>query len=372
MNNPATPQSAAEIPSPITTPGGRVAAGTSPYPPIIINPPRSMFSRFFGWLGWMMFLLCALVLYSTLSRFADYFDTTGGITEKYHSGAKLGTDKIAIITLDGPILDGDGFVKKQIDRVRDDDTVRGVVLRIDSPGGTVTGSDFIYHHLKKLRAEKIEKYGSFPMVVSMGGMAASGGYYVAMAVEGQENSIFAEPTTTTGSIGVIIPHYDLTGLMEEYGVKDDSIKTHDRKQMLSMTKKLSEEDRAILQAYIGESFTRFKDIVKDGRPKFQNDEAALDKLATGEVFTASQAKQSGLIDEIGFIEEAIDRVKELGNLDSDSVRVVQFEAPASLFDFPSLIQAPGTHIDLGTLFDLSSPKAYYLATSLPALVKSRN
>ncbi len=125
-------------------------------------------------------------------------------------------------------MEGDGFVKRQIDRVRKDAQVKAVVVRIDSPGGTVTGSDYIYHHLKKLREDR-----SLPLVVSMGSIAASGGYYIAMAVGDQEKSIFAEPTTTTGSIGVIVPHYDLSGLMARYDVRDDSISSHPRKQILS-------------------------------------------------------------------------------------------------------------------------------------------
>ena len=104
----------------------------------------------------------------------------------------------------------ESFAKKQIDQVRDDNHVKAVVLRVDSPGGTVTGSDYIYHHLKKLAEER-----QIPMVVSMGSVAASGGYYVAMAAGEKENTIYAEPTTWTGSIGVIIPHYDLTGLLEK-------------------------------------------------------------------------------------------------------------------------------------------------------------
>ncbi len=369
MDKPTNPLPASEIPSPITSNIARTEQ--VPAAPIVIQQSRSAFSRLLSWVGWTGFIFCGILLYGLLSQLSDYFDLTGGIAEKYHSGAKFSSDKIAIISVDGTILDGDGFVKKQIDRVREDDQVKAVVLRIDSPGGTVTGSDYIYHHLKKLREEKIEKHGDFPMIVSMGSMAASGGYYIAMAVGDQEKSIYAEPTTTTGSIGVIIPHYDVTGLMEKYGVKDDSIPTHPRKQMLSMTRPLTEEHREILKAYIGESFDRFKDIIKQGRPHFQKDSDALNQLATGEVFTANQAKKHGLIDEIGFIEAAIDRALELASLDKENTRVVEFHEPNKLFDL-GFVQAPSGHIsiDLGRLIDLSSPKAYYLSTSLPALAAS--
>ena len=115
--------------------------------------------------------------------------------------------KIAIIDVAGAIMEGEGFVKRQIDaRAGRHRASSAVVLRVNSPGGTVTGSDYIYHHLRELVDER-----KLPMVVSMGSICASGGYYVAMAVGDEPDAIFAEPTTWTGSIGVIIPHYDLSG-----------------------------------------------------------------------------------------------------------------------------------------------------------------
>ncbi|MCH8923990.1 MAG: signal peptide peptidase SppA, partial [Planctomycetes bacterium] len=220
----------------------------------------------------------------------------------------LGADsKIAIITIDGAILSAEGHVKHQIDRVRQDKNVKAVVLRINSPGGTVTASDYLYHHLVELRKEK-----DIPIVVSMGGVCASGGYYIAMAVGDGEKVIYAEPTTWTGSIGVIIPHYNISGLMKKYGVEDDSIASHPLKETGSMTKEMSPEQRAILQELVQISFEGFKDIVKQGRPKLDDTQqdadglTDMDKVATGQVFTAEQAVDRGLVDEIGFIEKAID------------------------------------------------------------------
>jgi len=155
--------------------------------------------------------------------------------------------------------------------------------------------------------------------------------------------------------------------MERFDVKDDSIASHPRKQMLAMTRPVPDEHRALIQEYIDESFGRFKDIVKRGRPKFREDEAALDELATGEIFSATKAKENGLVDEIGFIEEAIDRVIELAGLDKDDTHVVRYLAPASLFEIPGLAGASSRDSQLSTLVELSTPKAYYLATSLPPL-----
>ncbi len=298
----------------------------------------------------------------------NYYDVSGGIKERYHSRSRTARDKIAIISVKGLIVDGHGFVKHQIDRVRADPKVKAIVLYVDSPGGTVTGADYIYHYLTKLRKER-----SLPMVVSMGSLATSGGYYVSMAVGDESDAIFAEPTTTTGSIGVIMPHYDLSGLLEKLAIKDDSIVSHPRKELLSMTRPLTAADRKIVQDYINESFDRFKMIVKSGRPllkKANPDDQLLDPktkrdLATGEIFTASQAKKYGLVDRIGFLEDAIDRAIELAGLDPAKVRVVEYRPVVSLGSLLGFGQAKPAGITFEQLLDWSAPRAYYLATTLP-------
>jgi len=319
--------------------------------------------------GWTGFILCAFSLMSYFGAETDYFDTSEGVTEQFHSRSQVAQDKIAIIAVSGVIMEGDGFVKRQIDRIRADDAVKAVVLRIDTPGGTVTGSDYIFHHLVKLREEK-----KIPLVVSMGSMATSGGYYIAMAVGDQDKTIFAEPTTTTGSIGVIIPHYDFSGFLERWNIKDDSIASHERKQMLSMTRELAPEHRLLIQEYIDESFLRFKQIVKQGRPVFRDgtdditDKATGTDLATGEMFSAQKAKKYQLVDEIGFLDEALDRAAALANLEPASVRIVQYQKPVSLLNITGLAQQQAIGNRLQTLLELSAPRAYYLTTSLPALI----
>ena len=344
-------------------------------PTIVLHQPNG-WDRFVSRLGWILFLLTAvalvlcvtigvIMLFVSAARTAEYYENTGDITEKYVSGSKVGSDKVAIISIEGLIMEGHGFVKHQIDRVREDSSVKAVVVRVDSPGGTVTGSDYIYHHLTKLREER-----EIPVVVSMGAIAASGGYYVSMAVGDQEKSIYAEPTTTTGSIGVIVPHYDVSGLMKDYDVKDDSIASHPRKQMLSMTREMPEEHRQIIQSYVNEAFGRFKDIVKSGRPAYRQDPSKLDELATGEIFSANKAKEGGLVDEIGFLENAVDRAIELAHLTKDSTRVVKFNRPVALFDLGSVGSAKASQSKLDLLFELSSPKAYFITTTMPVIFSS--
>ena len=342
---------------------------TSSVTPTVVVQQAGGWNRFVSGLGWSLFfltglalLVVSLVLFAFLGIYADYFDNSEGITEKYVSGSTSGSDKVAVISIEGVIMEGDGFVKRQIDRIRDDKNVKAIVVRVDSPGGTVTGSDYIYHHLTKLREEK-----GVPVVVSMGAIAASGGYYVSMAVGDQEKAIYAEPTTTTGSIGVIIPHYNISGLMKEYNIVDDSIASHERKQMLAMTKEMPPEHREIIQRYVNEAFGRFKDIVKSGRPDYRQHPEKLDELATGEIFSAVRAKEKGLVDELGFLEDAVDRAIELASLDRDDVKVVKYKRPAALFDLSSIGSAESAHSELNMLFELSTPKAYYISTMLPAI-----
>jgi len=121
---------------------------------ILQSSTPSLVQRIVSGLGWAGFILCAITLISMNLRLSDYFNTTSGLTEKFVSGEKYGKDKIAIITISGVIMEGDGFVKKQIDRVKEDKNVKAIFLRVDSPGGTVTGSDYMLHHLNKLRTEK--------------------------------------------------------------------------------------------------------------------------------------------------------------------------------------------------------------------------
>jgi protease-4 len=127
----------------------------------------------------------------------------------------------------------------------------------------------------------------------------------------------------------------------------------------------------LLQSYIQEAFGRFKEIVKQGRPVFRDNEQALDKLATGEIFSATQAQKNGLVDEIGFIEKAIDRAVELAKLKKSEVRVVTYKAPLTLLGTLSAVRAPQPpSLDWRSVLDMSVPRAYYLMTSLPPLVSS--
>ncbi len=332
------------------------------------RPPRRR-TRFWGVL---FILLLALGLGASVLLNISFFaagvalDSDRRVREKLFSHERFGAQKVAIISVEGVLLGEDeGFIKRQIDQASEDEDVRAVVLRIDSPGGSVGGSHYLYHHLDRLRKER-----RIPLVVSMGGIAASGGYYVSMAVGGTPDTIFAEPTTWTGSIGVMIPHYDASELAQELGVKNDTIVSHPLKNMGSFTRPMTEEERQIWQVLVDEAFERFKDVVKQGRPKFQEDPDALDRLATGQVYAAEQALEHGLIDKIGFLEDAVQRAIELARLDEDDVRVVKYRREPNLADILLGVRAPSRGLDLASLFDMAVPRAYYLYSRIPPLVCS--
>ena len=288
------------------------------YPPTRIVLVRSGLSRFCAWLGWILFIVALIWVAKLNSNYASYQQTNPQVTEQFVSHSLAAADKVAIIRVEGTIMHEDGYAKWQIDQVRKDPAVKAVVLRVDSPGGTITGSNYIYHDLLKLKTKK-----DIQLVVSMGGIAASGGYYISMAVGDTPDTIFAEPSTWTGSIGVLIPHYDVSGLLEKWNIADDTIASNPLKLLGSPTRKttpeLAEKERAILQKLVDDSFQDFKDIVKKGRPKFDKDPKGLDELATGQVYTAKQALAGGLVDKLGYLEDAVDRAIELNKLDKDNV-----------------------------------------------------
>lgn len=265
-------------------------------------------------------------------------------------------DKIAIVNIKETIMDDTGFIYEQIKDVCGDSTVKAVVLRMDTPGGSVSTSDYFFHRLTRLREEK-----NIPIVVSMGGVCASGGYYVSMAC-GTENEdvIFAEPTTWTGSIGVILSHYDLSELAAKAGIKEDSIKSHELKGMGSLTKPLTEQERALFQDLVNDAFNRFKQVVYCGRKRFAENPDALDKLATGQVFTTKDALEFGLVDREGYLEDAINRAMELAELDKDKTQVFSYVKSTSFADLMTTAQEKMQLTPAETVRAIIAPRAYYL------------
>lgn len=282
----------------------------------------------------------------------EYFKIGGGPTEQFETGDQFAKEKIAIISITGTIMPPfTERILRSIKTAQEDAQVKAILLEIDSPGGLVADSHQIYHRLVQLRKTK-------PIVVTMKRMAASGGYYVAMAA-GEKGVIFAEPTTWTGSLGVIIPRFDLSGLAEKVGIVSDPLKTGEFKDALNPFRNLSKQERAIWDHILDESYQRFLNIITDNRKNL--DYAQVKKLATGQIYPATDAKENGLIDEIGYQEDALARLQKITGL--DKVRVVRYTNPTSLADI-LLGSAEATHAEnrKQALLNSTVPRAMYFAS----------
>lgn len=278
--------------------------------------------------------------------------------EDFVSGDRAAKERIVVLSISGTIMPP--FTERTIElikRCEKSDDVKGVVLSVDSPGGFVADSHQIYRELKRLAEKK-------PIYVSMKRMAASGGVYVAMGV-GDKGKIFAEPTTWTGSIGVIIPRYDFSKLAEKFGVASDSLTTGPFKDSMNPLKPLNDAEREVWRAIIDDSFDRFVSIVDEGRANL-DEQTVRTKLATGQVFTAKQAKELGLIDDIAFEDEVTDRLKE--SLGLSKVRVVKYKhQPTLIEELIGSVKADSTEQVWQKVLDASVPRAMYYCSWLPAL-----
>ena len=337
-------------------------------PTRVILEHGGTWNRWNARIAWTVAGLSLLAAIGSAGAFAQYFQRDGRVLEKYHSLAKSAPAKVAIMSIAGAIMGGDGFARAQLDHIAEDESVKAIVLRVDSPGGTVSGSDEIHHRLAALAKQR-----DLPVVVSMGGIAASGGYYVAMANGGRDDVIFAEPATLTGSIGVIIPHFDLSKMIKRFDVRDDSVASGPLKEMLSPTKdrtpELADRERRVLKSLVDDMFVRFKQIVREGRPKM--DAEAVDKVATGQIFTAQQAVEAGLVDRIGFLEDAVARAVEQAGLTDNTARVVKYSKPKGLLDeVLGGDTTAGSRASLEAFAELTTPRGWYLCSWWPALVAS--
>jgi protease-4 len=236
------------------------------------------------------------------------FPTFGGprpnFEEKIISGKDK--DKILVIPIEGVISDENSSssffgssVESPVARIKEtlkfaerDPDIKGVLLKINSPGGTVTASDIIYQEILRFKARK-----NIPVFSAFMDTAASGAYYIAMS----SDAIGAHPTTVTGSVGVIMQGFNFKEGMDKLGVKDQSITSGPNKAIGSPFSEQTPEQRKILQSIIDNLFERFFQIVKKGRPNVS--EAKLKELCDGRIFTADQAKKDGMIDFIGYFDD---------------------------------------------------------------------
>lgn len=208
-------------------------------------------------------------------------------------------NSIAMIRIEGPILDA----KDTIDELKEyskDSSIKAILLRIDSPGGAVGPSQEIYAEVRKAAAKK-------KVVVSMGSVAASGGYYIASTA----SRIFANPGTLTGSIGVIMEIPNIEGLMDKIGIKTEVIKSGKNKDIGSTFRKMTKEEKELLQGVMDNVHEQFIKAVADGRHMKVED---VRSIADGRIFTGEQAKENGLVDELGTIEDAVAATAKLAGI----------------------------------------------------------
>ena len=248
------------------------------------------------------------------------------------SSGKSSKPKIAVIGAVGPIMSGvsqsDFFGEatmgsttmiKAIRQARDDATVKAIVLRVDSPGGSALASDLMWHELETLEGKK-------PFVVSMGDTAASGGYYIAMGA----NRIFAEPGTLTGSIGVVGGKLALDKFYAKIGITTSVVQRGKNAGVLSITKPWTETERDSMQKMMNDIYDQFTKKAAAGR---KMDYEKLEKMARGRVYTGFQALKLGLVDELGTLDEAIAYAKKAAGLDPESkIERLNLPKPTSPFE----------------------------------------
>jgi protease-4 len=243
--------------------------------------------------------------------------------------APLATKKIALVDVEGLLRDsressllgppGENPValfKEKLDRAARDSRVKAVVLRINSPGGTITASDLMYHELLRFK----DCTGK-PVVTSMLDVAASGGYYLACG----SDKIYALPTTITGSIGVIMLLPEISGTMQKLGMSMRVFKSGEMKDAGSIFRDMTPRDREMFNDLIARMYARFFDVVHDGRPEIAEDH--LHEIADGRVFLGTEAQKEGLVDEVGGVHEALAAAKAAAGLCDQKVIVVEYARP---------------------------------------------
>lgn len=207
-------------------------------------------------------------------------------------------------------------VIKDLRKLKDDEDVKAVVLRVNSPGGSAYGSEQIWYAVSELKKEK-------PVIVSMGDYAASGGYYISCNAD----TIVAEPTTLTGSIGIFGMFPNAKGLTEKLGVNFDVVKTNEYADFGMMTRPMNDGEKGLMQMYVNNGYDLFLTRCSDGRGISKED---LDKIAQGRVWTGSKAKELGLVDELGGLDRALEIA--IAKADVESYTVLSYPKKESFFE----------------------------------------
>jgi protease-4 len=362
-------------------------------PPPVITPPQPSKPRTSR--GWMIvaIILIVLLAFSLFGNFTQFISRALNFNSSFNRTFKNGTarqvgprldeyvlqdndarNKIAVVTVDGIITDhtadqaGNSMVdviKAQLDRAADDNHVKAVILKVDSPGGEVMASDEINKVISKFQDDSKK-----PVICSMGSLAASGGYYISAPCRW----IVANELTITGSIGVIMHGYNYRGLMDKIGLAPMTYKSGKFKDMLSpdrSTNEIPPEEHAMVQGLIDETYQKFKSVVADGRGvahgKNKNEGRALAQnwadFADGRVLSGTQALKLGFVDELGDFDDAVDRAEKIAHI--GNANLIEYRERYDISDFLSMFgQNSSAHdikLDLGVdLPKLQANSMYFL------------
>ena len=286
----------------------------------------------------------------------------GPLKEKQIAGN--GQAKVLLVELSGLISshEEEGFmprpsvvarVKEELNRAADDESIKALVLRINSPGGTVTASDILYHEVRAFRQKR-----KIPIVASIMDVGASGGYYVAMAAD----KVLAHPSSVTGSVGVIMVTMNARGLLDKVGLQASAVTSGPKKDMGSPFRPMTDEERAIFQGVIDSFYDRFLTVVREGRPQMSPEQ--IRRLADGRIYAGEQAKALGLLDGVGYLDDAIELAKSQAGL--AQARIVTYHRPGTYQNniysaFMNSATWPGLpRLDLMALLGGSGPQFLYL------------
>jgi protease-4 len=227
-------------------------------------------------------------------------------------------EKVGVVEISGLITDA-GDIIRNIKKYREDDSIKAIVLRIDSPGGVVGPAQEIFREVRKTVAEK-------KIIASMGSVAASGGYYIAAGTDG----IMANPGTITGSIGVIIGYTNFEEILQKIGLSPVVIKSGEYKDMGSPLRKMTEKEKKLLQDFVDGTHRQFVAAVAEGR---KMDPAKVRAVADGRIITGEEAKSLGLVDRLGNIEDAIEWAGRMGGIKGKISSVYSRKADISFIDY---------------------------------------
>jgi protease-4 len=271
-----------------------------------------------------VFLIVALAGCVTVK--VDLFEEPKPLKEKVISG--FAPDKVLLVDISGVIMEtrsrsllglgvatNPGYVKEVLDKAAQDNHIKAVVLRINSPGGTVSASDMIYHELMIYKKEN-----HVPVVACLMSLATSGGYYLAQAGD----TIVAHPSGITGSIGVLAMKLNFKGLMDKVGVEGEMVKSGKWKDFWSPFRPSNPAEKQMMQEIINSYYRGFVDVVAQGR---KMDLQEVRRVADGRIYTADQAKDLGLVDSLGYLDDAIKIAQKLAGL--EEAKVVRYHRPGS-------------------------------------------